>query len=369
MRRDSVPMVAVTGGPCGGKSTVIRLAQQRLTEMGVHVITVPEAATELITSGFAPESPELTGYHFQHELLRYAMARESSWRYLAAKLQTERVVILCDRGLMDGAAYISEAQFEMLLGAMELKRTDLRDARYDQVVFLQSLAVDMPELYSLANNPARSEPADLAREVNERTLRVWTGCPHLVQVGNAGGIEYKVSRTVAAVCRVLGIPAPVEIERKYLVSQMDITQLPRPCQAIEIVQYYLLNGETGVEERIRARSQGRGTVFYHTRKRDVSPGVRLEDEVQVTPAEFHRLLTRADPTLAAVTKTRYCFPFRNQYLELDVLHGTNLVLLEVELTEAADEVTLPPFLEPFATDVTDDPRYRNRAIAELLAAA
>lgn len=369
MRRDSnVPMVAISGGPCGGKSTVIKLTQQRLAEMGVHVVTVPEAATELITSGFLPASPELDGYHFQHELLRHTVTREDSWRRLAAKLKPERVVILCDRGAMDGAAYITHAQFEMLLGAMQLKRTDLRDARYDLVVFLQSLAVDMPELYTLANNPARTEPPDLARAVNDRTLEAWTGCPHLVQVGNANGIEHKVNRTVAAVCRVLGMPEPVEIERKYLVTQLDITQLPQPHLAVAIEQYYLRCDEPGVEERIRSRSQGGGTVYYHTRKQDVSPGVRLEDEIQVTPAEFYRLLRRADPSLGRIAKTRHCFPFQNQYLELDVFPN-GLVLLEVELTEAADEVTLPPFLEPYATDVTDDPAYRNRAIARRLAAA
>ncbi len=368
MSRDRIPVVALTGGPCSGKSTVMNIVRQRLAELGIHVITVAEAATELITSGFIPESPELRGFHFQHELLRHTIAREDAWIRLAGKLSAPRVVVLCDRGAMDGAAYITHAQFELLLGALELRRTDLRDARYDLVVFLESLAVDMPELYTLANNPARSESVELARTVNSRTLEAWTGCPHLVQVGNAGGIEYKVGQTVAAVCRVLGIPAPVEIERKYLISKLDVTQMPQPRQAVEIEQFYLLNDEPGVEERVRSRSQGGGTVYYHTRKQDVSSGVRIEDEVQVTPSEFYRLLRRADPALGRIAKTRHCFPYQNQYLELDVFPN-GLVLLEVELTEETDSVTLPLFLEQFATDVTDDPAYRNRAIAERQAAA
>jgi len=48
-----IEKIVITGGPCAGKTTAMSWIQNAFTELGYHVIFVPETATELITGGIA----------------------------------------------------------------------------------------------------------------------------------------------------------------------------------------------------------------------------------------------------------------------------------------------------------------------------
>ena len=50
----SITRIAITGGPCAGKTTGISIIEQELSEKGYRVFVVPEAATLFINSGAAP---------------------------------------------------------------------------------------------------------------------------------------------------------------------------------------------------------------------------------------------------------------------------------------------------------------------------
>ena len=43
--------ICLTGGPCAGKTTAIASIKQDLTQLGVKVLVVPEAATILMKGG------------------------------------------------------------------------------------------------------------------------------------------------------------------------------------------------------------------------------------------------------------------------------------------------------------------------------
>ena len=43
--------ICLTGGPCAGKTTAIASVKQDLTQLGVKVLVVPEAATILMKGG------------------------------------------------------------------------------------------------------------------------------------------------------------------------------------------------------------------------------------------------------------------------------------------------------------------------------
>lgn len=62
---------------------------------------------------------------FQKALMSLQINLESDFMDLAKiKPSKEIVFILCDRGLMDGAAYISKEQFNVLLDEIGLDETD-----------------------------------------------------------------------------------------------------------------------------------------------------------------------------------------------------------------------------------------------------
>lgn len=359
---ERTPIIVVTGGPCGGKTTVLSALPQKLADLGFTVITVAEAATEFILSGLRPGLLDVSS--FQRQILKHIIEKEDRWKEAASLIPTDKKVIICDRGVADAAAYASPQEFDLMLGELGYNIVDLRDKRYDAVVFLRSVAFDAPDVYTCLNNVARRESVEEARALDGRTLAAWTGQPHLRVIDNSTDMNGKINRVLQAVCRVLGIPAPLEIERKYVVSRCDINLIPRPVQRVHIVQYYLKNENPGDIERIRKRGQGGGHTYYHTVKRDLRSGVRTEIERQITEAEYYTLLRRADPAFGKIDKERYCFVSENQYFELDFfLNPEGLMLLELELTDENDTISLPKFLQGCVMDVTDDPQYSNKEIA------
>jgi len=363
---NAVPIIVLTGGPCAGKTTAISHLQQKLFDLGYTVITVPEAATEFILSGLKPDT--VGSSEFQRQLLEYIIERENRWVRIAGRIKSDKKVIICDRGVMDASAYITEHEFDLMLGELGYSVVQLRDMRYTGgVIFLQSVAVDVPHIYTTLNNSARMESVDEAKALDARTLAAWTGHPHLRIVDNSTDLDGKVNKVLQHVCGILGIPVPLEIERKYLVSSFDISKLPRPVQQVQIVQYYL-NSEPGSIERIRSRGQNGGYVYYHTIKKHIRSGVRSEIESQITREEYYSLLRRADPEFARIEKTRFCFVWKNQYFELDLFQNpAGLTLLEIELTEENDRIDLPDFLQGKLLDVTDDPTMSNAEIARATA--
>lgn len=96
--------VALTGGPCSGKTT----GQVRLCtffeSLGWTVFRVPESATVLLGGGV--RFAELTSdeaIQFQENLLKTMVAMEDTYFSLANTCRRNCLVI-CDRGTMDAAA-------------------------------------------------------------------------------------------------------------------------------------------------------------------------------------------------------------------------------------------------------------------------
>lgn len=70
--------------------------------------------------------------------------------------------VLCDRGLMDGSAYITREQWEVLLNELGLYEQDIKDNRYDLVIHLTTAADGAEKYYITDNNAARSENVEAA---------------------------------------------------------------------------------------------------------------------------------------------------------------------------------------------------------------
>ena len=73
---------------------------------------------------------------------------------------------------------------------------DLRDNRYDQIIHLITAANGAEKFYSLENNVTRTESIEMAREIDERTLKTWVGHPCMDCIDNATGFEKKVARAL-----------------------------------------------------------------------------------------------------------------------------------------------------------------------------
>ena len=114
------------------------------------------------TSKLAPEH----AIQSQKTLLQLQIALEDTFIQIArtVRLATgKKVVLLMDRGLCDGEAYVSKEAWQAIMDDMNLSIVNIRENRYDAVIHLVTAADGAEAFYSKANNQARFENAEQAR--------------------------------------------------------------------------------------------------------------------------------------------------------------------------------------------------------------
>ncbi len=102
--------IAITGGPCGGKSTSLKRIHEDLTAKGFRVLSVPEIPTLVVQSGGMIMMSKFNiqeRIRFQSLLIRFQMYAEDYFTRLA-EMSKSPAIVLCDRGTVDPAAYVSK---------------------------------------------------------------------------------------------------------------------------------------------------------------------------------------------------------------------------------------------------------------------
>ena len=201
----------MTGGPCAGKSQIMEDLVKNLEYHGYKVFVLPEVATKYILSGIKP-SKEFPMMEFQRFVLRGQLNNEMLYDQVAGYFPADKVVMLYDRGIMDGQAYVGKENYQSLLSSQGLTLQDVY-ARYDAVFHLVTAANGAPEHYQWndpasleeGNNAARSESPEEAIEVDNLTLDSWRGHPQLHIIDNSTDFQGKIDRVLREVYHLLGI--------------------------------------------------------------------------------------------------------------------------------------------------------------------
>ena len=196
--------------------------------------------------------------------------------------------------------------------------------------------------------------------IDVKMLSDWVGHSHL-RVINADDEE----RLQKEVLSFLGLPEPLEIERKFLIKMPNLKALDENelCAAAEISQTYICTPD-GVRARIRKRTFNGKTVYIKTIKRRISAASRIEIETKITEDEYNFLMQYADKTRSTINKVRRYIVYGGKYFELDVYSFWNKqATLEIELLSEDEQFELPPFIEVIR-DVTADEAYSNSALAK-----
>lgn len=359
--KQKITKIVLTGGPCAGKTTAMNWMQNFFQKQGYKVLFVPETATELITGGLTPWETK-TNVDFQNILFDLQMEKEKLFEEGAKKLPNEKILIVCDRGLLDNKAYMSNKDFDYLLKSKKLNEVKLRDS-YDAVFHLVTAAKGAKKYYNL-DNTARTETIEEAIKIDDNIIASWTGHPHLRIIDNSSDFETKMKRLLKEISNVLGEPEPYEIERKFLIEMPDLEYLESlpNCEKIQIVQTYL-KSDGDEEVRIRQRGNNGAFTYSKTRKININNLKRIEVEERLTEEEYINELLNADPLKGQIIKTRYCLSYNNQYFEIDIYPFWNdKAIAEIELSSESQRIDLPSFIE-VVDEVTDDLKYRNSEIA------
>lgn len=359
-----IKRIVLTGGPCAGKTTALVRIIEHFSNLGFKVFTVPEVPTMYSQGGWSYLTPNRDLY-YEGELaiLETQLALEDSFMRLA-EVCTKPTFVVCDRGTLDISAYIDNAMWNDITGKCGTSTNELRD-RYDAVLHLVSAADGAEQYYTVATNSARYEQANeeglrLARDLDKKVNKAWSGHPHLRVINNHDDFEAKLNSVIMEISNVLGLPQPVTEERVY---RIELTGDLPECIESEITQTYLV-ADPDCEVRLRRRSWGGEVVNVHKTKKRVSTSEVLETERQVSNALYESLLQQADPYRSTIRKTRRSFIWHGQYFEIDSFHAPvdNLMILQTKGVAAQEDVIFPPFIKVLE-DITGKKEYYNYNIA------
>src|SRR3989344_5426782 len=181
-----IPHIVVSGGPCSGKTTALPMLKEELIHKGFRVFSVPEIATMLNHSGVILGQVE-TVFQAEDAIVLMQIGFENIMAKYGEKIGCDKkCVILCDRGLMDGKAYIDETGWKKLLRKHKLDEAKIM-ARYSGVFHLQTIAFGVEYRFDelVKNNPARFETSiEQCRDTDLKTRNCWVGHEHLRIIDN-----------------------------------------------------------------------------------------------------------------------------------------------------------------------------------------
>ena len=191
--------IALTGGPCAGKTTLLGRLEQLGSIAGHKLIFVPEAATMLVHRGLVIGEDVV---HFQTETMRLQFELEQT-ALQEAETAGRPCAIICDRGTLDGAGYCSKEEFDAIAASFGESQASLAK-HYDLVLHLVSAAVEAPGAYTTENNDARVEKSlEAAIAQEHRTIDAWQSHPNRVIVGSSDSFEHKIQQAIQVITRAL----------------------------------------------------------------------------------------------------------------------------------------------------------------------
>ena len=359
-----ITKIVITGGPCAGKSTAMSWIRNAFRQRGYAVLFVPETATELITGGVAPWT---CGSNVEYQMcqVELQLTKERLFAQAARTMPEEKILIVCDRGVMDNKAYMSDEDFKAVQKALHGEAVQWRDS-YDAVFHLVTAANGAEKFYSSANNAARYESVQEAIELDDRLAAAWPGHRYLRVIDNSTGFEEKMRRLETEIAVFLGEDHPYEIERKFLIEYPDLEWLESNplCHKVDIDQTYL-KSDPSEEIRVRRRGENGNYIYYETHKRSLNGMKRMSTETRLSKSEYRRLLKNADPNRRTIHKKRYCLTYDTQYFEIDVYpFWDDQAILEIELRDENTEIRFPENIHVIR-EVTDDPAFKNAALAKI----
>jgi len=360
-----IKKIVLTGGPCAGKTTALVKITEYFSGFGYKVFNVPEVPTIYSTAGWNYLTPNRDLYYQgERAILETQLFLENQFMRLA-EVCTKPVLIVCDRGAMDISAYIKPEEWLEITAMAGTSPNELIE-RYDAVLHLVSAADGAEQYYTTATNATRYEQANeeglrIARELDKKVIKAWTGHPHLRVINNHVDFENKLNRVLNEISKVVGLPQPPQEERVY---RVEITGEIPECSESEITQTYLV-AEPGCEVRLRRRQWSGGKVVnVHRSKKRISETEVIETERHIDNNLYEQMLQQADPYRQTIRKRRQSFIWKGQFFQIDTFLApvNDLVMMETKGVAEQETINFPPFVKVIE-EVTGNQTYYNYNIA------
>ncbi|MES2803391.1 MAG: ATP-binding protein [Bdellovibrionota bacterium] len=191
--------LAITGGPSGGKTTLIEVLKK---EFGSKIKVAPEAASILYKGGF-PRIKNYAGYYHAQ------LAIVSTLHHIEDLLVASHpdALIVCDRGSLDSLAYWPDNANHFFKNINSDRQTEL--ARYDWVLHLDTATAGDYD----TTNEIRPESLHEALMLNDKVRSSWEGHPHRQIITAENDFFSKMKKATDIVAEIL---LKMELSKKQL---------------------------------------------------------------------------------------------------------------------------------------------------------
>jgi len=327
--------VVLTGGPCGGKTTALSRVSNYLRERGFEVVMAPEVFTILASNGMSMSFFGTQGMDevIQSTVLDVQLALETGIENIL-KARGKPAVLLCDRGAMDGMAYMGSDRFQRLVEERGKDFTELREGRYNAVFHMVTAADGAEEYYTLDNNEARSESPELARELDQNSQAAWAGHPRLYILDNSTDFEGKLQKLVESMAKLVGLP--INLNRstaKFLLKSppdLETFTVDYHVFAVEKVYFssqtitnpdsFYKDEYSFVRKRTHILKDGSiaGSVYGVTQVQETSDGHVVEKKRIINKREYFASLKQRDLSRHEIRQKRISFLYKHQSFNIHV---------------------------------------------------
>lgn len=190
--------IAVTGGPSGGKTTLIEALQK---DLGTVLTVVPEAASLLYRGGFPRKSTVLGRKYAQRAICFVQRELED-----LMTAESKNGVIVCDRGSLDSIAYWPGAEDDFFASLGTDRERELK--RYDWVLHLDTA----DEHHFDSSNPVRTESHKEAMELNYMIKAAWHGHPRRIVIPHNHDFLAKIATARQATLMIMEGKSLAEVQ-------------------------------------------------------------------------------------------------------------------------------------------------------------
>lgn len=190
--------IVVTGGPSGGKTTLLEMLKK---ELGQTAVLVPEAASILYRGGFPRLKEKKSAVKIQRAI--YYVQRELE--HMLSEANKKSKIIVCDRGSLDGIAYWPSAEKNFFTSLESSRKKEL--SRYDWVLHLDTAS----RAFYDQTNPLRTETHPQAIELNEKIKRAWRDHPRRFIIPQTDDFLSKVALALTLIDGIMKGMSPAEL--------------------------------------------------------------------------------------------------------------------------------------------------------------
>lgn len=265
--------IALTGGPCSGKTTSLKFLIDKFSSE-YKVYTVPECASMIFNSGVTiipTNFNEDSHTVFTTGICRMQMDLERFFEQ-QAQYESKDVIIITDRGVLDNFAFCSEQVKQRVYEENGWDENFTCIDRYDQVIHLVTAAQGAEKFYTLENNVARSETPELAMQVDRKLYEEWMIHPKFILIDNSeNGFQRKLDRVINAVSALVNNkPVANKMVKMVINCKEDALTLPKEIKTYTFNEKvtYLKSEEKNRLYSIKKRKMPDSKLrsYFHTEK-------------------------------------------------------------------------------------------------------